>query len=60
MCDQNAGRVVALELRREQLEHFGGGFRIEIAGRLIGQHQRRTMRQRASDGDALHLAAGEL
>ena len=36
------------------------GLRIEIAGRLVGQHDGRIIDQRAGDGDALLLAAGEL
>ena len=34
--------------------------RVEIAGRLVGQQQARRVDQRAGDGDALLLAAGEL
>src|SRR5690606_26410380 len=36
------------------------GHRIEIAGWLVGQQNRRVVGQRARDGDALLLAAGEL
>ena len=36
------------------------GLRVELAGRLIGQQQGRLIGQRAGDGDALLLAAGEL
>ena len=34
--------------------------RVEIAGRLVGEQQARRVDQRARDGDALLLAAGEL
>ena len=34
--------------------------RVEVAGRLVGQHQRRVHGQGAGDGDALLLAAGQL
>ena len=37
-----------------------GGVRIEIAGRLVGQQDARRIGDRARDGDALLLAAGEL
>ena len=33
---------------------------VELAGRLVGQDQPRLARQRAGDGDALGLAAGDL
>ena len=35
-------------------------WRVEVAGRLVGEEQRRLVHQRAGDGDALLLAAGEL
>ena len=34
--------------------------RVEVAGRLVGQHDRRVVGERARDGDALLLAAREL
>ncbi len=39
---------------------FGRGLRIDIAGRLVGQQDRRVMDQGASDGDALLLTARQL
>ena len=36
------------------------GRRIEIAGGLVGEHDRRTMHERARDRHALQLAAREL
>ena len=36
------------------------GRRVEVAGRLVGQQQRRLVDQRARDGDALLLAARQL
>ena len=33
---------------------------VEVAGRLVGEHHRRARDERAGDGDALLLAAGEL
>ena len=37
-----------------------GGLRVEVAGRLVGQQDRRVVDQRARDRHALLLAAGEL
>ena len=36
------------------------GLFVELAGRFVGEQQRRPVGQRARDRDALHLAAGEL
>jgi hypothetical protein len=36
------------------------GVVVEVAGRLVGQQQRGPVHQRARDGHALLLAAGEL
>ena len=44
----------------QQFEHVVGGLRVEVAGRLVGEHDRRARDQRARDGDALLLAAGQL
>ena len=47
----------------ELLEHpqdLDAGVRIEVAGRLVGQHQRRAVDQGPGDGHALLLAAGHL
>ena len=40
--------------------HLDAGARIEVAGRLVRQQQRRVVDERARDGDALLLAAREL
>ncbi len=37
-----------------------GGFRVEVAGGLVGEHDGRARDERARDRDALLLAAGEL
>ena len=42
------------------VENFADHFRVEGRGRLVEQHQVRLHRQRAGDGNALLLAAGEL
>ena len=44
----------------EQVHHLAAGARVEIARRLVGQQDRRLVGQRAGDGHALLLAAGEL
>ena len=44
----------------QEREHLGGGGRVEVAGRLVGEHHRRLVDERPGDGDALLLAAGEL
>ena len=47
-----------------QVQEFGeddvGGVLVEIAGRLVGEHQRRLVGERAGDRDALLLAARQL
>ena len=42
------------------VEHLVDHLRVERRGRLVEQHADRVHRQRARDGDALLLAAGEL
>src|SRR5215471_2260576 len=44
----------------KHLQDFYARLRVEVAGRLVGEQQRRMVYQRAGDGDALLLAAGEL
>src|SRR3954469_16734258 len=44
----------------EDGDDVGAGFLIEVAGRLVGEDQRRIVDERSGDGDALALAAGEL
>ena len=34
--------------------------RVEVTGRLVGEQDRRVVHQRARDGDALALTAGQL
>jgi hypothetical protein len=41
------------------MEHVIRGFRIEIAGRLVGEQKPRHVGDRARDRDPLLLAAGE-
>ena len=44
----------------QQLEHLGRGLGVEVAGRLVGEDDRRARDERPRDRDALRLAAGEL
>ena len=53
------GAVHAVHLE-QQLEHLIRGLRIEIAGRLVGEHEARLEHERARHRHALALAAGEL
>src|SRR5947207_3214077 len=50
-------RAPLLHLNPEELENQPGVLRIEVAGRLVGQHQPRVADQGARDRDALQLAA---
>ena len=45
---------------RSSSEHLVGRCRVQVAGRLVGEHDRGPVDQRAGDGDALLLAAGQL
>src|SRR6185436_3354808 len=44
----------------DQRKNLLAGARVEVAGRFVGEQDRRIDRQRARDRDALPLAAGEL
>ena len=43
----------------EQAEHVQGRGAVEVAGRLVGEHDERLVAERARDRDPLALAAGE-
>ena len=60
MCDEHDGLVEIACERANHIHHFGFGFGIEIAGRLVGEYHLRTCRESAGDADALLLAAGKL
>ena len=45
---------------RRSVEDLAAGARVEVAGRLVGEHDRRPRDERAGDRHALLLAAGEL
>src|SRR5437868_3830468 len=44
----------------EEVEDLEAGGGIEVAGRLVGEQDRRAHHERAGDRDALALSAGEL
>ena len=46
--------------RAQESQHCLGGGRIEARDGLVGKDQRRLLRERAGDADALLLAAGQL
>ena len=46
--------------RAQQPQHLGAGLGVEVAGRLVGEQQRRVVDERAGDREALLLAAREL
>ena len=54
--DRVAGGVQTCEQRHD----FRAGLRIEVAGRLVGQQDRRIVHERAGDRDALALPSGQL
>ena len=58
--DQHDGLVEVARERADHLHHIDFGARIEIAGRLVGEHDLRPCDERARDADALLLAAGHL
>ena len=52
--------VALLGQRPEQAHDFDPGLGVEVAGRLVGEHDRGPVGERPGDGHALRLAAGEL
>jgi hypothetical protein len=56
--DEHDGLAVARE-RAEEVEHRAGGARVEVAGGLVGDDDRRVVGERAGDRGALLLAARE-
>jgi hypothetical protein len=58
--DQQDGDAALLVQLLERAHDLLAGLRIEVAGRLVGQHQRRIAHQRAGDRHPLLLAAGQL
>ena len=60
MGGDQRGDALGADDRAEQAHDLLSGFLVELAGGLVGQEQLRPARQRAGNGDALLLAAGEL
>ena len=58
--DHDDGLAPLTHGRAQELEHLGARVRVEVAGRLVGEDDRRSRRERPPDGDALLLAAGQL
>ncbi len=57
--DRDRGALAGVQVE-EQVEDGGARHGVEVAGRLVGEHDRRPSDDRPGDGDALALAAGEL
>ena len=60
VCHQQVGQAITLAQVREQVQDFRLHRYVERRGRFIQQQHTRLQDQRAGDGDALALAAGEL
>ena len=54
------GHARRVDEMQQRIEHVLGGVRVEVAGRLVGKDEARGVGQRAGDGGALLLAAGQL
>src|ERR671937_2284476 len=52
--------LIRVDRLAHELEDLAARRRVEVAGRLVGEDDRRTADERASNRDALLLAAGEL
>src|SRR5215207_399430 len=57
--DEDEGETLALVQVAHQVHDLVGGLAVEGARRLIRPDDRRVVDERAGDGDALPLAAGE-
>ena len=60
MRRQQHGDAKLLVELANQRQHVGAVFGIKVAGRLVGDEQRRLVDQRARDRGPLHFAAGDL
>jgi len=60
MRDQHQGGLALDVALEHQLDDFGAGRLVEIAGRLVGDEDRRIGHQRTRECDALLLTAGQL
>ena len=57
--DHDDGLAKLVDRTLQEAEHFGAGNGVEVAGRLVSEHQLRLGNQRAGDGHALLLATGQ-
>src|SRR5438094_6990969 len=57
--ERDADAALDVQLLKDA-HHLDAGARVEVAGRLVGEQQRRVVHQRAGDGDALLLPTREL
>jgi hypothetical protein len=57
--DEDDGDAPLLVQPLKEFHDLDAGLGVQVAGRLVGQDHRRPVDQRAGDGDALLLAAGE-
>jgi acyl-CoA thioesterase-1 len=60
MGDDHQSGVGCLLAREQQVDNRGARHRVEVAGRFIGEDDRRARRDGAGDGDTLLLAARQL
>ena len=60
MGDHDGGLAERVDRAAQQREDLAAGRGVEVAGRLVGEHDARPRDERPGDGDALLLAAGEL
>ena len=58
--DEHDGDAALAVQPLEDAHDLDAGARVEVAGRLVGEEQRRLVDERARDGDALLLSAREL
>ncbi len=56
---EQRGHALGADDGTQQAHDLLAGFRVELAGRLVGEQQPRAGREGAGDGDALLLAAGQ-
>ena len=60
MGDHQDGAALIAGQVQEQLDDLASGLAVERRGRLVGEHQPRSTRQRPGDPDPLFLPAGQL
>src|SRR5437879_1648433 len=58
--DHHYRLLVGLRGDAQEVKDLAAGLRIEVAGRLVGEHDRRLRYERPRDRDALLLSPGEL